>query len=95
MDLALLSAKLDAANTLEDIQRLLVEIEYQLEVYASQSEIARYKQLAMFQVNDFSATATAKNVEETKIKVLHFLSTLNMQWIKCLNEEITFFCQNK
>lgn len=74
MELKALFVQLEQATETKQIQVFLQQLLLLLEGQLSEKDFLRYKQLAMYQENAFSPTATEQSMKAAKERVLHFLA---------------------
>lgn len=80
MELKALFVQLEQATETKQIQVFLQQLLLLLEGQLSEKDFLRYKQLAMYQENAFSPTATEQSMKAAKERVLHFLA--DKQFVK-------------
>lgn len=94
MELKVLLVQLEQATETKQIQAFLQQLLLLLEGQLSEKDFLRYKQLAMYQENAFSPTATEQSVKAAKERVLHFLA--DKQFVKPeLSKEVALLLVDK
>lgn len=94
MELKALLVQLEQATETKQIQAILQQLLLLLEGQLSEKEYMRYKQLAMYQENEFSPSATEQSMKAAKERVLHFLA--NKQFVKPeLSKEVVLLLVEK
>lgn len=94
MELKALLVQLEQATETKQIQAFLQQLLLLLEGQLSEKDFLRYKQLAMYQENAFSPTATEQSLNAAKERVLHFLA--DKQFVKPeLSKEVALLLVDK